>query len=338
MKLKNDQDIFLKIIKNFPQSLYSLFKKIPVEIITIIQEIRIRSDKPISLVTNSKVYFLTCLGMPTVSMDANLLISSQEEIFKIYNRMCEYSVYSYHNQIKNGFITIEGGHRVGICGTAVLDNSDITNIKNISSLNIRIARQISSTNLDFLKGIGLEKGGALFIGPPSSGKTTLLREIAKNLSIGALGTMKKVTVIDERGEIAAMVEGHAQNDLGFCDILNLFPKAEGIIHSIRSLSPDFIVCDELGKEKEILAVKEILNSGVNIIASIHAKNVAEFIKKDTAKFLIKTGAFKKIIVLKNDPLPGTIDTVYEEEEINDKINRNVNSDIIRNNGRICGIA
>ena len=179
-KLKAE-DRFKEITKYFPRRISDLLNAVPRNIALEAQEIRLRSDKPIVINCSDNSYFVTMSGMVTLCTDANLLIVRQNEILETFNNMCDYSVYSYQSEIRNGFITIKGGHRVGICGTAVLDNSNIIGIKDISSINIRIARQVYLEDLNLIKRLGGGSSGVLLAGPPSCGKTTMLRDIARVL-------------------------------------------------------------------------------------------------------------------------------------------------------------
>lgn len=332
------KETFKQIIKYFPKNISEVMDRVPEEIIFKAQEIRVRSNKPIVINCSDRSYFITKFGMPTSCTDANLLIAYQNEILKTFKNMCDYSIYSYQSEIKNGFITIKGGHRVGICGTAVINNSEVTGIKDISSLNIRIAKQVYLENFNLITKLGGGSNGILLAGPPSCGKTTMLREIARLLSNGSLGYMKKVVVVDERGEISSMFLGTCQNDLGLCDVLNLYPKGEGLMQAIRALSPEIVICDELGSDEDISALEEGLNAGVSIIASIHAGNIYEFVKRKSAQKLMATGAFKKVVMMKSSKLPGCIERIYEEEEVNAEISRLNNANIIRDSNRIFGIA
>lgn len=332
------KETFKQIIKYFPENIGKVMDRIPEEIIFKAQEIRLRSNKPIVINCSDRTYFITKFGIPTSCTDASLLMIYQSEILETFKNMCDYSIYSYQSEIKNGFITIKGGHRVGICGTSVINNSEIIGIKDISSLNIRIARQVYLENFNLITKLGGGSSGILLAGPPSCGKTTMLREIARVLSNGSLGYMKKVVVVDERGEISSMFLGTCQNDLGLCDVLNLYPKGEGLMQAIRALSPEVVICDELGNDKDIFALEEGLNAGVSIIASVHAGNIDEFIKRRSAQRLMATGAFKKIVMMKNSKVPGCIERIYEEEEVNAEISRLNNVNIIRDSNRIFGIA
>lgn len=332
------KETFKQIIKYFPRSISEVMDRIPEEIIFKAQEIRVRSNKAIVVNCSDRAYFITKFGIPTSCMDASLLMVYQNEILETFKNMCGYSIYSYQSEIKNGFITIKGGHRVGICGTAVINNSEVIGIKDISSLNIRIAKQIYLEDFNLVTKLGGGNNGILLAGPPSCGKTTMLREIARILSSGHLGYMKKVAIVDERGEISSMFLGTSQNDLGFCDVLNLYPKGKGLIQAIRALSPEVVICDELGNDEDISALEEGLNAGVSIIASIHAGNTEEFIKRKSIQKLMSTGAFKKVVMMKTSKVPGCIDRIYEEAEVNAEISRFNNANIIRDSNRIYGIA
>lgn len=232
-------------------------------------------------------------------------IFRQKDIQDIFSVLCDYSVHSYNEEIKKGFITIDGGIRIGICGTAVYDEEKIVGIKDISSLNIRIPHEILGFSDEIFH---LHKsGGLLIIGPPCSGKTTLLRDLSRNLS-----KENKTVIVDERSEIAGIVKGEPTFDIGKASVLNGFYKKDGIIFSARAFSPQIIVCDEFGGEEDFESAMFAMKSGCNIIASMHAFDFDDFISKPGTKEIIDSGIFKHFIFLNRNC---KIEKVIRLEEI-----------------------
>ena len=309
--MSNSIQDFTEILTNFNPFIRTSLMKIPVpdKIKNNIQEICIRINSSIIIFTQNKSYFVGKNGEITPGDPKNLLIS-QNDILETMKILCNFSIYSYQNQIKEGFITLKGGHRVGISGTAVINNNEIINISDISSINFRISREVLGCSDRIFDKFGLNIGGTLIIGPPSSGKTTILRDIARKLSTSfEADKLIKVSIIDERREIAASYQGVPQRDIGFSDVLSGFPKAEGIIRAIRTLSPKIIICDEIGGIEDAEAIKKSLNSGVGIIASIHAKSTDEMANSFRIKNILSSGAIKRAVLL--DSNPGKIKGMFE---------------------------
>lgn len=268
-----------------------------------VQEIRLRAGKPLTFSDGNETLFTDGKGKILYSFSDKAYIVTKRNIYDTFRRVCSYSVYSHQNEIKNGFITVHGGHRVGICGTATLTDGKISAVSDISSLNIRIARQIFGVSEEIITQLCPLQGGILIAGVPSSGKTTLLRDLAYRLSMGVGCRIQKTVVIDERGELSGTHNGTAYSDMGLCDILNGYPKGEGIIQAIRSLSPQVIICDELGTDEDCKSVMMGLNAGAYMIATIHAPNFEELLRRRQAKRLINTGAFKTVIMLESSDRP-----------------------------------
>ena len=257
-----------------------------------IEEIRLRSNKPLMLKT----------GQETQVLD---YIVKQQEILQAFERVCENSVYSYRRQICDGYITIRGGNRVGIVGSAVIDNGEVININYISSLNFRIARQkIGCSNFLIEDIIDFENNSihnTLIVSPPGCGKTTLLRDIIRNISNGIPQISfkgKTVGVVDERGEIAAMYKGIPQNDIGIrTDVVDNMPKPEAMRMLVRSMCPDVITCDEIGSIEDIDAIDYAMCSGVKGIFTAHGKDIDEINQNPELSKLLNKHIFERIILL-----------------------------------------
>lgn len=300
------------------------------------QEIRLRVGRPVSVCCPEGTYFLCDSGKAAPFLSAGMTEASQEDVQETFQILCENSVYSHENEIRNGYITMRGGHRAGLCGTAVLGDGAVTGMRDVSSICLRVARELPGCADELLDRVGksLEKG-LLLAGPPASGKTTILRDVARQLSGGMRGCFCKVCVVDERSEIAAAFRGVPQNDVGVCcDVLDGCPKSVGILMAVRSLSPRFIVCDELGGEAETRAVEQSLNAGVGVIASIHAGSAEELVRRRQASALLETGAFGSVALLSGAARPGKIAEIYRTGDLLAEAHRRAASDC---GGQLCGV-
>ena len=269
-----------------------------------IEEIRLRSNKPLALKIGQDIQM------------ENYIVS-QEEVLQAFEKICESSIYSYRKQICDGYITIKGGNRVGIVGSAVVDNGQVININYISSLNFRIASQrIGCSNQvieDLINTANNSVYNTLIVSPPGCGKTTLLRDIVRNISNGikVLGfTGKNVGVVDERGEIAAMYKGIPQNDIGIrTDVIDNMPKPEAMRILVRSMAPDVIACDEIGSKEDVSAIDYAMCSGVKGIFTAHGKDIDEVSRNPELSKLLNKRIFERIIIL-NPKKKGELECVY----------------------------
>ena len=304
------------------------------------QEIRLRVNRPVCICCSEGTYFLSPEGKIHCRPVPGLLTAEPKDMEESFRNLCSYSIYSHENEIRNGYITLSGGHRAGICGTAVLQSESIGSVRNVSSINLRIAREITGAADRLLERLGNQLSeGLLLAGAPSSGKTTILRDLARQLACGMRGNLKKVAVIDERGEIAGTYMGIPQNDVGCCcDVLDGYPKAAGILIAVRTLSPEVILCDEIGSEEETRAVEQGLNTGVIFIASIHAGSVRDLMRRKQARRLLQAGAFGNVALLDATHGPGKIAGIYKAGDLLAETDGGAVADSGRNARRGYGIA
>lgn len=263
-----------------------------------IREIRMRCRKPVVVITDKGAEFLNC-GRLTPLCSELCVKMDEKEINSVFRRMCNYSVHSFGDGINKGYITLAGGHRAGVAGTAVTEKGSITAVRDVCAINLRIAREIKgSANEIYKSEFSQGLRSVIIAGPPSSGKTTVLRDLIRQLSGFERGRFYKTFVCDERGELAACVSGIEQNDMGInSDILTSYPKYESIMIGLRSFSPDIIICDEVATWDEASAIETGVNSGVCFALSIHARDERELKSKPVLRRLLETGAFSDVILL-----------------------------------------
>jgi len=281
------------------------------------EEIRMRAGKPLLVEDYSGSSYVTRQGCLSKS-PVDCLIVTQDQIMRTLSLMSENSVYAYQDEIKNGFITLKGGHRVGIAGKAVMDGQAVKNIKDVSSLNIRISKEIKGCSDTVINFIHNEKCGVfntLIISPPQCGKTTMLRDIALKLSNGEPQygiTGIKVGIIDERSEIAACYKGIPQYDVGIrTDVLDSCPKTVGMLMMLRSMSPRVIITDEIGNKGDRDAILQVLNAGIKVITSVHGYDMSELKCRKEIRDILEEKIFERLVILDNSKGPGTVRKIMD---------------------------
>lgn len=332
-----DEKVFNNVIEYLSSDIKSILLGISNNYKGEIEEVRLRNGSPLNISISGEDYFIT-KDSKVYKSPVNSVIIDKSHIDNSFQLITNYSIYAFSEEIKNGFITIKGGHRVGIGGKIIYDFSGIKSIKNISSLNIRIAKEKIGISDGITKYLIDKKGSflnTLIISPPQCGKTTLLRDLIRNLSNGNENQFFKgfkVGLIDERSEIAGIYNGEPQNNVGIrTDILDGCLKPEGIIILIRAMSPEIIAVDEIGSKADIEAIEVALRAGVSLIATVHGNGLEELNYKANMSYLIKEKIFKRYIILDRSLGVGTIkeiingdnnQIIYKEKRGFNEINTN----------------
>lgn len=292
-----------EFINIFPDKMKVFWKSISKEA-EYIDEVRIRINNPIVVSFKGQEFFLTPGGQLTGNIKEARLITG-EEIDSILHHICKCSVYAFEDELKEGYITVPGGHRVGLAGEVIVDEKgQIVTIKYVTFMNIRISHQILGV-ADGVIGFVCENNtvkNSLIISPPGCGKTTMLRDVVRQLSKGSYKRKAfKVGVVDERNEIGGNYKGMPQNDLGpRTDVLSCLSKKQAMLMLIRSMSPEVLALDEIGDREDVEAILYAIKCGVSIIATIHAGSKEELLRKPHIENLLEEGGFERLIFLEKE--------------------------------------
>lgn len=274
-----------QVIEWLPSSFHNLWETLPLD---KVEEIRIRSYQPVEVILTNDVLFLEELMMTPLQIE------------HLFQKLAHYSIYAFEEELKHGYLTIAGGHRVGFAGQPMIDQQKIQTFRFISSLNIRIAKEKIGIAQSFLPYVYQNQPySTLLIGPPQVGKTTLLRDFVRLFSQGNQAQPSlKVAVVDERSEICACVKGLPSFSFGpRLDVLDGCPKAEGVMLFIRAMSPDIIIVDEIGREADVEALLEGMNAGVSFMATAHGRTLEDVCRRPSFMSLMDERLFERYIVL-----------------------------------------
>ncbi|UQZ32551.1 stage III sporulation protein AA [Paenibacillus sp. PK3_47] len=291
----------------FPEKVRALLRGLPVLLLDKVEEIRVREGRPLEVNYSGKYHFLCSDGSMTQS-PGEAYKPNREDTHRLLDLISNHSLYTMEEELRKGFITIPGGHRIGLSGRTVLSGGGVEHLRDITGFNVRIAREmpgLADSILPYLVDRSKQRiMHTLILSPPQHGKTTLLRDLARQISSGSRSGRDgsrpglKVGIVDERSEIAGSRRGIPAFDVGpRTDILDGCPKAEGMMMMIRSLSPDVLIADEIGRPEDAAAVTEALHAGITVVASAHGKEVAELARRPGLGGLMEHRMFERYVIL-----------------------------------------
>ncbi len=300
----------------FPEGIRDRWREVAAQAERL-QEIRFRAGMPLSVWMDNRERFVDMQGR-IVDRPEKAARPAPGELEELLKHLCRYSVYAFADEIRQGFLTVQGGHRVGLAGQVILDGEGrIKNMKYIRYLNIRIAHQIRGAADPVIPFI-YEDGhvtNTLLISPPGGGKTTMLRDIIRQVSEGtAYGEGVNVSVVDERSEIAGSYLGVSQNDVGIrTDVLDGCPKVEGMMLLIRSMSPRVLAVDELGSIDDVQALLLASGCGCRLLATVHGGSLEEVRHKNYMRYVMEEGLFERYVMLDRKTGIYRIAGIYDRE-------------------------
>ncbi len=294
-----------------PEHIFEALRAVDAGISQRIEEIRLRTGRPLMVYTSDKGY---CVGAGGRLFDADGITVTSDDMEQTFSAITGKSAYAYENELKQGFLTLSGGIRAGFAGSAVSAGGAIKTYRGISGVNFRIPCYTSGICMKLLPYIsehGLLKN-TLILSAPKLGKTTLARDIARSAGSGFGLIRSKVSVIDERQELAAAEYGEPLFDVGTeTDVISNVAKAEGVFMALRALSPDVIVTDEIGRSEDLTALREVANTGVVMVTTAHAPDLNSLLERLFFKKVFEEGMFDAYVALSATLGRITVEQVYD---------------------------
>lgn len=304
------------LIPILPPTIASATLSLSSSVAAQVTEIRMRVGQPV-LIMVGRMDRMLCSDGTLTGKTSQAVICTHDDIAKALQLISRNSIYAFEQELRSGYITITGGHRVGIAGQAIVDNGRLKTLKNIGSLNIRLSREKKGA-ADVVFPYVVRDGriaSTLIISPPRCGKTTLLRDLIRQISAGNPGhgfTGAQVGVVDERSELAGCCDGVPTVDLGpRVDVLDACPKATGMIMLIRSMAPQAVATDELGSAEDAQAVREALHAGVAVLTTVHGHNAQDVSCRPHIGELLADQCFERLVILSDQPVIGTIEEISD---------------------------
>lgn len=299
----------------FPQAIRGYVESLPPSTRKSLEEIRIREGRPLEVITSKEHGFIHRHTKQLTPDPISAFCPKREDCQKMINLISRHSLYTMEEELRQGYITVQGGHRIGLSGRVIVEQGKVKYIRDITSLNVRIAREVRGIGHAILPYI-LHNGkveNLLIVSPPQCGKTTLIRDLARLASTGTADSPAyKVGVIDERSEIAGCLAGVPQHDVGpRTDVLDACPKAEGMMMMIRSMSPEILVVDEIGRKEDSFAIHEAVFAGVHLFTTAHGYSLEDVLRRPILSELIHEQVFSRILLLSRRSGPGTIEGLYD---------------------------
>ncbi|MDI6870014.1 MAG: stage III sporulation protein AA [Bacillota bacterium] len=305
----------LRVLSLLGDRVGGLVATLPGPCLDALEEVRLRANRPLIVHFGGQEGMVARRGGLCHHPEEACLVTPEDCRTALQRLTCS-SLYALEEEIRHGYLTLPGGHRVGLVGHAVLDGGRVRTLRDINGLNLRLTREVRGAADQVLPHLVNRRGeilSTLVLSPPQAGKTTLLRDLCRQVSEGRPDLAmpgRKVVVVDERSEIAGCYEGVPQCEVGpRTDVLDGCPKAEGVALVLRAMSPEVIVTDELGRPEDVAAVREAVRCGVAVLASAHAGDLAEAERRPALAPLLTEGCFARTVVLSRRRGPGTVERV-----------------------------
>jgi len=325
------------ILNALPPMIRELIASLPQQVLDDLEEIRVREKRPLEVMYRGVYRYVSVDGGLTEDV-LSAYLPTREDCRILLDMLTNHSVYTLEEELKRGYITVRGGHRVGLCGKAILEDGSVRQLRDINSFNIRIAREVIGAAAELLPRL-VEPGSfrisnTLIISPPQQGKTTLIRDLARLISTGGWNRegppapAYKVGIVDERSEIAGAIKGVPSFSVGpRTDVLDGCPKAEGMMMMIRGMSPDVVIVDEIGRPEDAVAIQEALRCGIRVIATAHGRHFEDIRNRPMMRGLIRHAVFSRYVVLGRTYGIGRVYRIYDES------GKLADSLIVRGDGR-----